>query len=90
MIFTNPETWCQSAEKLFRDVKEHNFGINRKGVRRWLEAQPAYNQHKRVLKSHPKRCTWVRDLGEQLQKDLIFMGIENNKSKWDMDILLLP
>ena len=51
-------------------------------MQRWLEAQPAYTQHKRVIKSHPKRQTWVRDLGEQLQIDLIFMGIENNKSKW--------
>ena len=51
-------------------------------MQRWLEAQPEYTQHKRVIKSHPKRRTWVRDLGEQLQIDLIFMGIENNKSKW--------
>ena len=28
------------------------------------------------------RQTWVRDLGGQLQIDLIFLGIENNKSKW--------
>ena len=81
-LYYNPETGYQSAEKLFKDIQKHNFGINRKGVQRWLEAQPAYTQHKRVIKSHPKRKTWVRDLGEQLQIDLIFMGIENNESKW--------
>ena len=81
-IYYNPETGYQSSDKLFRDIQKYNFGINRNGVKRWLEAQPVYTQHKRIIKNHPKRQTWVRDLGEQLQIDLIFMGIENNKSKW--------
>ena len=81
-LYYNPETGYQNAEKLFKDIKKYDFGITRKGVKSWLEAQPAYTQHKQLIKHHPKRQTWVRDLGEQLLIDLIFMGIENNKSKW--------
>ena len=58
-IYYDPETGYQSAEKLFRDIQKYDFGINRKGVQRWLEAQPAYTQHKRIIKGHPKRQTWV-------------------------------
>ena len=81
-IYYNPETGYQSANKLFKDIQKYNFGINREGVQQWLQAQPAYTQHKRAIKNHPKRQTWVMDLGEQLKIDLIFMGIENNKSKF--------
>ena len=81
-LYYNPETGYQNAEKLFKGIQKYNFGITRKGVESWLQAQPAYTQHKQLIKNHPKRQTWVRDLGEQLQIDLIFMGIENNKSKW--------
>ena len=81
-LYYNPETGYQNANKLFKDIQKYHFGITRKGVESWLQAQPAYTQHKQLIKNHPKRPTWVRDLGEQLQIDLIFMGIENNKSKW--------
>ena len=81
-LYYNPGTGYQNAEKLFKDIQKYDLGITRKGVVSWLQAQPAYTQHKQVIKKHPKRQTWVRDLGEQLQIDLIFMGIENNKSKW--------
>ena len=80
--YYSPETGHQNAEKRFKDIQIYDFGITRKGVQSWLEAQPAYTRHKQLIKNHPKRQTWVRDLGEQLQIDLIFMGIENNKSKW--------
>ena len=63
-IYYNPETGYQSVNKLFKDIQKYNFEINRNGVKRWLEAQPAYTQHKRIIKNHPKRQTWVRDLGE--------------------------
>ena len=81
-LYYDPETGYQNAEKLFKDIQKYDFGITRKGVVSWLQAQPAYTQHKQVIKNHPKRLTWVKNLGEQLQIDLIFMGIENNKSKW--------
>ena len=81
-LYYNPESGYQNAEKLFKDIQKYDFGITRKGVKSWLEAQPAYTQHRQLIKNHPKRQTWVNDLGEQLQIDLIFMGIENNKSKW--------
>ena len=79
-LYYNPETGYQNAEKLFKDIQKYNLGITGKGVQSWLQAQPAYTQHKQVIKNHPKRQSWVRDLGEQLQMDLIFMSIENNKS----------
>ena len=81
-LYYNPETGYQNAEKPFKDIQNYDFGITRKGVISWLQAQPSYTQHKQVIKNHPKRQTLVRDLGEQLRIDLIFMGIENNKSKW--------
>ena len=73
-LYYNPETGYQNVEKLFKDIRKYDFGITREGVQSWLEAQPAYTQHKQIIKNYPKRQTWVRDL--------IFMGIENYKSKW--------
>ena len=81
-LYYNPETGYYNAEKLFKDIQKYDFGITRKGVQCWLEAQPAYTLHIQLIIHHPKPQTWVRDLGEQLQIHLIFMGIENNKSKW--------
>ena len=79
-LYYNPETGNQKAGKRFKDIQKYDFGITRKGVVSWLQTQPAYTQHKQVIKNHPKRQTWVRDLGEQLQIDLIFVGIENNEN----------
>ena len=63
-IYYNPETGYESAEKLYKDIQKFHFGINLTGVKTWLQAQPAYTQHKRIIKNHPKRQTWVSDLGE--------------------------
>ena len=50
-ICCNPETSYQNAEKLFKDIQKYDFGITRKGVKSWLEAQPAYTQHKKPSKT---------------------------------------
>ena len=51
-LYYNPETGYQNAEKLFKDIQKYDFGITRKGVQSWLEAQPAYTQHKQLIDAY--------------------------------------
>ena len=59
-LYYNPETGYQNAEKPIKDIQKYDFGITRKGVISSLQAQPAYTQHKQVIKNHPEHQTWVR------------------------------
>ena len=80
-LYYNPETGFQSAQRLYQKAKEEGINVTRKIVNEWLKTQDTYTKFKPIKKIHKFRKTFVKDLGEQLQIDLIDMKKWNNENK---------
>ena len=73
-IYYNPSTGYQSIEKLYQKAKESGLKVSRRIVRDWMKTQDTYTRYKPIIKNHKYQRTFVRDLGEQIQMDLVDMG----------------
>ena len=80
-LYYNPETGFQSAEKLYQKAKEEGINVSRKIVKEWLTTQETYTKFKRIIKRHKYRKTFVKDLGDQLQMDLVDLKKYNKENK---------
>ena len=76
-IYYNPVEGSQSMEKLHQKAKE--LKISRKKVKEWLETQDTYTRYKPIIKKHKLQRTYVKDLADQIQLDLVDMGKYKNK-----------
>ncbi len=85
-IYYDPMTGFQSKERLYQKAKEKVLSMSRKSVGEWLKSQDAYTQHKPIVRKLPAyRKTWVRNLVDQIQMDLVNMqkySKENGRNKW--------
>ena len=50
-------------------------------VREWLKTQDTYTRYKPIVRKHKFQKTFVKDLAEQIQLDLVDMGKYKNKNK---------
>ena len=50
-------------------------------VREWLKTQDTYTKYKSVVRKHKYQKTFVRNLADQIQLDLVDMGKYKNKNK---------
>ena len=85
-IYYDPARGFQSKERLYHRAREEGLGVTRKMVDEWLKEQDAYTRYKPIVRKLPSyRKTWVRNLGEQIQMDLVDMqkySRENKGFKW--------
>ena len=80
-LYYNPETGFQSAERLYKKAKEEKINVSRKIVREWLKTQETYSRFKRIVRKHKFRKTFIKDLGDQLQMDLVDMKKYSKENK---------
>ena len=82
-IYYNPSTGYQSAERLYRKAKESGSKVSRKLVKDWLKTQDTYmyTRYKPIVRKHKYQRTFVRDLGDQIQMDLVDMGKYKDQNK---------
>ena len=80
-IYYDPSAGYQSAERLYQKAKERSLGVSRLAVREWLKTQDTYTRYKSIARKHRYRKTFVRDLADQVQLDLVDMGKYGSKNK---------
>ena len=80
-LYYNPEIGFQSAEKLYKAAKQEGLNVSRKLVKEWLKTQETYTKFKPIKKRHAFQKTFVKDLDEQLQMDLVDMKKYNKENK---------
>ena len=80
-LYYNPETGFTSVEKLYQNAKQEGINVSRKIVKEWLKTQETYTKFKPLKKRHKFQKTFVKDLGEQLQMDLVDMKKYNKENK---------
>ena len=77
----DPSTGYQSAERLYQKTKEKGLGVSRRAVRDWLKTEDTYTRYKPITRKHKYRKTYVKDLADQVQLDLVNMRKYGNKNK---------
>ena len=80
-IYYDPSAGYQSAERLYQKARERSLGVSRRAVRDWLKTQDAYTRYKSIVRKHKYRKTFVKDLADQVQLDLVDMGKYGSKNK---------
>ena len=80
-IYYNPRTGYQSMERLYQKAKEDGLNVSRRVVRDWLRTQDTYTRYKPIVRKHKFQRTFVKDLADQVQMDLIDMGKYKNQNK---------
>ena len=80
-IYYDPSEGYQSAERLYQKAKEKGLSVSRKMVREWLKIQDTYTRYKPIIRKHKYRKTYVKDLADQMQLDLVDMGKYGSKNK---------
>ncbi len=73
-IYYDPGTGFQSAERLYQKVKDDGLDVSRRIVKEWLKTQDTYTRHKPIVRKHKFQRTFVKDLADQIQMDLVDMG----------------
>ena len=80
-LYYNPEIGFQSVSRLYQKAKEEGLKVSRKKVGEWLKTQDTYTRHKPLVKKHKYLKTFVKDLGDQLQLDLVDMKKFNRENQ---------
>ena len=80
-IYYNPSAGYQSIERLHQKAKESGLKVSKKLVKDWLKTQDTYTRYKPVIKKYKTQKTFVRDLGDQIQMDLVDMGKYKSENK---------
>ena len=80
-IYYDPGTGFQSAECLYQKAKDDGLDVSRRIVREWLKTQNTYTRHKPIVRKHKFQRTFVKDLADQIQMDLVDMGKYKNQNK---------
>ena len=80
-IYYDPSEGYQSAERLYQKAKEKGLSVSRKMVREWLRTQDTCTRYKPTVRKHKYLKTFVKNLADQAQLDLVDMGMYGNKNK---------
>ena len=80
-IYHDPSKGYQSAEKLYQKAKANGIKVSGRLVKEWLETQDTYTRYKPVIRKHKFQKTFVKDLADQIQMDLLDMGKYASKNK---------
>ncbi len=88
-IYYDPSTGFQSAERLYQKAKDDGLSVSRRVVKEWLKTQDTYTRHKPIVRKHKFQRTFVKDLADQIQMDLVDMGKYKNQNKGYLGYLRL-
>ena len=80
-IYYDPGTGFQSAERLYQKAKDVGLSVSRRIVKEWLKTQDTYTRYKPIVRKHKFQRTFVKDLADQIQMDLVDMGKYKNQNK---------
>ena len=80
-IYYDPSEGYQSAERLYQKAKGKGLGVSRRMVTEWLKTRDTYTRYKPIVRKHKYRKTYVKDLADQMQMDLVDMGNYGSKNK---------
>ena len=80
-IYYDSSTGFQSAERLYQKAKDDGLCVSRSIVKEWLKTQDTYTRHKPIVRKHKFQRTFVKDLADQIQMDLVDMGKYKNQNK---------
>ena len=80
-IYYNPITGYQSRERLYQKAMERGLNVSRRKVKEWLETQDTYMRHKPVIKRHKFQKTYVNDLADQIQLDIVDISKFSHKNQ---------
>ncbi len=80
-IYYDPSAGFQSAERLYQKAKDDGLSVSRRIVKEWLKTQDTYTRHKPIVRKHKFQRTFVKDLADQIQMDLVDMGKYKNQNK---------
>lgn len=80
-LLYNPGTGYQSIERLYQKAKEKGLYVSRRIVREWVKTQNTYTKYKPIVRKHKFQRTFVKDLTNQIQTDLVDMGKYKNQNK---------
>ena len=85
-MYYDPMTGFQSEERLYQKAKKEGLAVSRVSVGEWLKSQDVYTWYKPIVrKLLAYRKTWVRNLADQIQMDLVDMqkySKENGGNRW--------
>ena len=81
VIYYDPSEGYQSAERLYQKAKEKGLSVSRRMVREWLRTQDTYTRYKLIVRKYRYLKTFVKNLADQAQLDLVDMGKYGNKNK---------
>ena len=80
-IYYNPSEGYQSTGKLYQKAKEKGLRISRRLMKEWLKTQDTYTRYKPAIRKHKFQKTFVEDLADQIQMDLVDKGKYGGKNK---------
>ncbi len=80
-IYYDPGTGFQSTERLYQKAKDDGLDVSHRIVKEWLKPQDTYTRHKPIVTKHKFQRTFVKDLADQIQMDLVDMGKYKNQNK---------
>ena len=80
-IYYDPISGYQSRERLYQKARESGLKVSRREVNEWLETQDTYTMHKPVRKRHKFQKTYVNDLADQIQLDLVDLSKFSHKNQ---------
>ena len=89
-IYYDPAVGYRSVKKLYQKAKEKGLSVSGRIVREWLKTQDTYTRYKPIVRKHKFQRTFVKDLAEQIQLDLVDMGKYKNKNKgyyWKLTVV---
>jgi hypothetical protein len=72
-LYFNPESPVSFSgiNKIYRKTIEDGYKISKPEIKKFLEEQPTYTLHKRLIKKFPFRKTIVSYIDQQWQADLV-------------------
>ena len=81
-IYYDPKTGYQSEENIYQQARSAGLRVSRQQIKEWLQTQDTYTKHKPLRKRGYKfQKTYVKELADQLQMDLVDMGKYRHKNK---------
>ena len=80
-IYYDPSEGYQSAKRLYQRAKEQSLNVSRKTVKDWLKTQATYTRYKSIVRKQKYQKTFVKNLADRMQLDLVDMAKYGNKNK---------
>ena len=72
--YYNPKTGYQSQEKLYQTARKNSLKVSRRKIAEWFRQQDTYTIHKPRQPVTKYQITYVKDLADQAQMDLVDLG----------------